>query len=132
MSTIEKAAERLAARKGREGPKSRPEEVVQQTTSAALSRPSAAVVAPRPAMASNGSSQDSEMLGKLRGWLPEVPRESVKFEFEALSAAGFLTPDQARSVLAQEFRKIKRQILNRIDRLLRTSETIEKESTSSR
>ncbi|MFK7912626.1 MAG: AAA family ATPase [Pseudomonadales bacterium] len=48
--------------------------------------------------------------------MPAVPSEAAELDLEALQNMGFLTPNVSRSAQSQEFRKIKRQLLNRIDR----------------
>lgn len=47
---------------------------------------------------------------------PAVPSEAAELDLENLRQMGFLTPSATRSAQSQEFRKIKRQLLNRIDR----------------
>lgn len=53
----------------------------------------------------------------IAGLLADEPEHQVELDFDALTALGFLTPDSGRSTLSQEFRKIKRQVLNRLDLL---------------
>ncbi|MFA5493887.1 MAG: XrtA-associated tyrosine autokinase [Porticoccaceae bacterium] len=46
--------------------------------------------------------------------LPSAPRPSVNIPFDVLHAKGFLTPATPRSVIAEEFRTIKRPLLRNI------------------
>lgn len=129
MSTIEKAAAKLAAKKGeakaakahqakpaQPAPEREPQQMapgLNQPTPAAAGGP--AVHLPSsvrsPVAATQGGRRDIAAL------LPDQPRQRVELDFDTLAARGFLTPNNPRSGLAQEFRKIKRRVLNRIDQL---------------
>ena len=156
MSTIEKAAEKLAAKRLAEAsknPAEKPRNVLadQAMPSAGAARGASAGagnhLGPMPTPSerlSVGSAAGHGALG--RGYspapgsgysdvgrannqrpgirsregvsfrMPAVPSEVAELDLEALQNMGFLTPNVSRSAQSQEFRKIKRQLLNRIDR----------------
>lgn len=144
MSTIERAAEKLAAKREAEAKRksvdqSRNVLADQAMPGAAVARGAAAGagnhLGPMPAASERLSVGNPGNQGSPanRGYsdaprpgirsregvsfrMPAVPSEAAEVDLDALQNMGFVTPNVSRSVQSQEFRKIKRQLLNRIDR----------------
>ena len=117
MSTIEKAAERLAAKKAKDAASAGSGTAAAPASAVQLPIPPAPAARSMPSQPFAKPVADHPHENEVVRWLPETPRHKFEFDFEELASAGILTPDGVRSRSAQEFRKIKRQILNRIDRL---------------
>ncbi|MEM1432913.1 MAG: AAA family ATPase [Pseudomonadota bacterium] len=127
MSTIEKAAAKLAQKKSKAKAKAGDGNAAggtggnaglissSQPTPPAAANPSVHLPGAAPVRSAVGvSARDAHSFAQL---LPQQPQNQLDLDFDDLANKGFLTPNNARSALAQEFRKVKRQVLNRIDRL---------------
>ncbi|MEM6707899.1 MAG: AAA family ATPase [Pseudomonadota bacterium] len=116
MSTIEKAAERLAAKSAKNKKQEKKLDAAPETGIAA-SVPAATTVEIAPARSAQRDAPAAvEPKRTLSKKLPVTPAKTLEIDLERLHQGGFVTPDYARSAVAQEFRKIKRQVLNRIGR----------------
>lgn len=97
MSTIEKAAARIASRQKNK---------VSNVPSGALSSNGVVGVAPE-------SSRRGPAIG---------PRRFCEIDLDAIRERGFLTPDEGRSQLAQEMRRIKRPLLLNVQKAHKTEQ----------
>lgn len=131
MSTIERAAEKLAKKKleaaANQNPQSSPQGGADLRANEPAMQPplerSASVLgnqvnAPRPSYERPAEPVASRTKDGVTFRLPAVPTEAAELNLEELQEKGFITPLEGRSNQSQEFRRIKRQLLNRIDRAI--------------